>query len=255
MLVFLQALLIVGGTIAAALICHYLVRNRVSVKVLEEHHQVAGTLMGLVASIYGILAAFLIVSLWGNFEECRKAVAEESNAGADLYRIGMALPAPTGPAILKSISDYYVIVITEEWPLMAKKQFSQKADAQFDNLWQDLTAFSPTDDREKNLHTAGIQTLERFSDQRRLRFVLANRSLPALLWVLLIAGGIILLGFANFFDLRYPRSQYLMTAAVAAIVGLSLFTVDALNHPFGGGVRVSPAEMEQVGRRFKQMQQ
>jgi hypothetical protein len=167
----------------------------------------------------------------------------------------MALPAPTGPAILKGIADYYVIVINEEWPLMAKKQFSQNADSKFDDLWQNLTAFSPTDAREKDLHTAGLQTLVKLSDQRRLRFVLANRSLPVLLWVLLIAGGVILLGFANFFGLRYQRSQALMTAALAAVVGLSLFAVAALNHPFGGGVRVSPAEMEQFGRRFKQMQQ
>ncbi len=243
---FIQALLIIGGAIAAAVLVQKIVRRKVSLEVLQAHHEVAGVLMGLVGGMYGILVAFVIVALWSDFEEAREDIASEAIALADLSRLASTLPAPTGPQTQQRVIEYLELLTGEEWDRMAEGTTSARADGLVNAIWAGIVSFEPRTERERNLHLASLHALDGFSDMRRLRVLMSRRALPSLLWVVLIAGGAIVLGFANFFGLRYPRSQSLMTGATAATVGLALYTVVALGHPYRGAIRVSRGEVQEV---------
>ncbi len=246
MSLLLQPLLIVGGAIAIAVLVQSIVRRKVPLEVLQAHHEVAGIMMGLVGGMYGILIAFVVVAMWSDFEEARETVWAEANGLADLGRIGSALPEPHGSQIHQHTLDYFEIYPREEWAQMANGTTSEKGNALYNALWQDVVRFEPRTERERNLQLAALQALDQFSDERRMRVVLSRRTLPTLLWVVLITGGVIVLGFANFFGLRYPRSQSLMTGAVAASVGLALYTVAALEAPFAGAIHIPRAEVEEI---------
>ncbi|MGA9523648.1 MAG: DUF4239 domain-containing protein [Myxococcaceae bacterium] len=243
---FLQALLIVGGATAAAVLVQRFVRRKVALEVLQAHHEVAGVLMGLVGGMYGILIAFVIVALWSDFEEAREIVASEAIALADLSRLASTLPAPTGPRTQQRVLEYLEVLTGEEWDRMAEGSTSARANELVTAIWSGIVGFEPRTERERNLHLTSLQALDRFSDMRRLRILMSRRALPTLLWVVLISGGVIVLGFANFFGLRYPRSQSLMTGATAATVALALYTVVALGRPYQGAIRVPRGEVEEV---------
>jgi hypothetical protein len=75
--------------------------------------------------------------------------------------------------------------------------------------------------------------------------------LPAILWVVLIIGGVVVISFTYLFGLDSTVIHVLMVAALALIIALVLFTVAELDFPFRGGIWLDPDAMEQVLGRFE----
>jgi uncharacterized membrane protein len=79
----------------------------------------------------------------------------------------------------------------------------------------------------------------------------AKQGLPAILWVVLIVGGTVVVGFTYLFGLESNVVHLLMVAALALIISLVVFTVSSLNFPFKGDITISPEAMKQVLGRFE----
>jgi hypothetical protein len=84
-----------------------------------------------------------------------------------------------------------------------------------------------------------------------MRLVQAEESLAAVLWVVLIVGGMVAVGFTYLFGLENTGAHALMVASLAGVIALALFTIAAMNHPFSGGARVGPEAFELVLNRFE----
>ena len=80
----------------------------------------------------------------------------------------------------------------------------------------------------------------------------ARQGLPTILWVVLILGGVITVGFTYLFGLQNTLVHLLMVAALALIISMSLFTVAALDYPFNGDIRIHPSAYEQDLERFRE---
>jgi hypothetical protein len=63
------------------------------------------------------------------------------------------------------------------------------------------------------------------------------------LWLVLVAGAVVTIGFTFFFGVPNVRAHALMVAALAAMVGLILFLVLSLDLPFTGDLSVGPSSM------------
>ena len=95
-----------------------------------------------------------------------------------------------------------------------------------------------------------LEQLHDLGNARRERLLAARQGLPPILWVVLILGGVITVGFTYLFGLNNTLVHLLMVAALALIISLSLFTVAALDYPFKGDIRIHPAPYEQDLERF-----
>jgi hypothetical protein len=84
-----------------------------------------------------------------------------------------------------------------------------------------------------------------------MRLVAASVSMPPILWVVLIFGGVVTIGFTYLFGLQNTWAHRLMVASLAAVIALVLFTVSSLEHPFYGGTHVSPGAFELILDRFE----
>ncbi|MEU6985724.1 hypothetical protein ABZ946_20190 [Streptomyces sp. NPDC046324] len=62
------AVLIVGGTVLAALAGSVLLRRRHPRLADGEHNDMVGVVLGMFGAIYGIILAFVIVTLWTQME-------------------------------------------------------------------------------------------------------------------------------------------------------------------------------------------
>jgi hypothetical protein len=96
-----------------------------------------------------------------------------------------------------------------------------------------------------------LDQVQRLADARRMRLVAAEESLPSVLWVVLVVGGMVVVGFAYLFGMETPGAHALMVVALAGVIALSLFTIGAMEHPFSGGARVGPEAFELVLNRFE----
>jgi hypothetical protein len=85
---------------------------------------------------------------------------------------------------------------------------------------------------------------------RASRLQESGQQLPLPLWIVLIAGAVISIGFTYFFGVADPRAQVTMVAALASLIGLVLFLVLALDLPFSGDVGASPEAIQQAIGEF-----
>jgi len=101
------------------------------------------------------------------------------------------------------------------------------------------------------LFEQGLERINELADARRVRMVEANEGIPAVLWAVLVFGGIVTVGFTYLFGLENTWSHRLMVAAVAGLIALVLFTIGSLEYPFSGGTRIGPEAFELVLGRFE----
>jgi hypothetical protein len=120
-----------------------------------------------------------------------------------------------------------------------------------DDIRATLQGYEPRTAAGEELYAEGLDQVQRLADARRARLVQAEEGLPTVLWVVLIAGGILVVGFAYLFGLENTGAQALMVVALAGVIALVLFTIGAMEHPFSGGARVSPEAFELVLDRFE----
>ena len=72
----------------------------------------------------------------------------------------------------------------------------------------------------------------------------AEPRIPWLLWSGLAFGAIVLVGMTAFMRLDSTRAHMFLSGAVAVLLGLLLFVIFCLDHPFGTEVGITPAPFE-----------
>ena len=87
---------------------------------------------------------------------------------------------------------------------------------------------------------------EVMTDNRNERLDSSAGSMPGILWLVLVIGGLITLGYPAFFGSSNLLAQVLMTAALAELVALAMVLGVAFDYPFTGEVHISPYPFDQA---------
>jgi hypothetical protein len=97
-----------------ALIGIYIARKLIEPHKRNPHHDIAHAILGPVATIFGILGAFIVATVWHQYEDTSLNLHEESNALRSLYFDAEAL----GPEYTKQVQtlckNYREAIITYE---------------------------------------------------------------------------------------------------------------------------------------------
>jgi hypothetical protein len=236
LLLCLSMFLAAGGLI--------LVQRVVPIEVRRQHNDVAGF-------IYAVLLGLMVVAVWEEWNTAAQTADREASALAEVFWLADRMPESEGHHIQELARSYASVVINEEWPLMEKEKSSPKAWDLLDEIRVSLQSFDPSTPAQQVLYEQGFERMRDFADARRDRLLEAEQGVPAILWVVLIAGGIIVVSFTYLFGLDSTLIHVLMVGALALIIALVLFTVAALNFPFKGDITIGPDAIEEVLRRFE----
>jgi uncharacterized integral membrane protein len=120
-----------------------------------------------------------------------------------------------------------------------------------DDIRLNIQGFEPRTKAEEQLYAEGLDQVDTLSDARRMRLVAAQEGIPAVLWAVLIFGGMAAVGFTYLFGLESTWAHRLMVVTLAAVIGLVLFTVGAMEYPFSGGARIGTGAFELILERFE----
>jgi hypothetical protein len=241
---------IVGLSVGLSLGGLVLVRRSVTLSTLESHHEVAGFILAVVGVVYAVLLAFVVVVTWEQFEDARTATDTEAAQIAGLYRTSVAFPVG-GERMRSALRAYTRSVVDDEWPEMAEHhRESRRTDAALVRVWAALRAVRPRGTSQEQFYQEAVTRLVDTSELRRSRVLKSGTHLPVPVWVVLIAGAVISVGFTYFFGVRSFLAQALMVGALAAITGLVLFLILSLDLPFTGDVGVGPTPMQEVSEEF-----
>ena len=134
---------------------------------------------------------------------------------------------------------------------MEQEKSSPRAWDLLDDIRASLQNFQPSNPQEQVLYEQSLERMRDLADARRDRLLEAEQGLPVILWVVLITGGIVVVGFMYLFGMDSTVIHLLMVASLALIIALVLFTVASLNYPFRGDITIKPEALEQVLGRFE----
>ncbi|MFD0372461.1 DUF4239 domain-containing protein [Streptomyces sp. NPDC059071] len=239
---FTLAAVTVGGTVLLAVAGSVVMRRRYPSLSGGEHNDMVGVTLGMFGAIYGIILAFVIVTLWTQLENTQTIVAAEATDAALIARDAAAFPPPVRAGVDAALSDYVHSVVEDQWPRMRAGEPSHGATAnKLQSVYDVLQAYEPKTAREEVFYEEAVGHLDDVASQRRARLTMAEQQLPPLLQVLAFGGALVLIPLTFLYGMRKLRIQLLFVASVAALIGFSLLLVVVLDRPFAGELSVTPA--------------
>jgi hypothetical protein len=249
---------VVGGTCLVALVGLELVQRLVSASSRQPHNDVAGFIYAALGVIYAVILALVVIAVWEEYQAASETVDQEANATAEIAWLAHRLPEPEGTHIQELCRSYAEEVAHKEWPLMAQGKappMTQKRGTPsgwtiIDDIRASLQDYEPRTRAEEQLYAAGLDQIEELNDARRMRLVAAEEGIPGVLWSVLIFGGIAAIGFTYLFGMENTWAHRLMVVILAAVIGLVLFTIGSMEHPFSGGARIGTGAFDLILERF-----
>jgi hypothetical protein len=259
LLTIVYGVLVVGGTCLVALAGLEVVQRLVPVTSRQRHNDVAGFIYAALGVIYAVLIALVVIAVWEEYDAASVTVEQEANALAEIFWLAHRLPEPEGSHIQELAQSYAEEVIHKEWPLMEQGQTPLMVQEEgtpagwtlIDDIRANLQAFQPHTPADEQLYAEGLDQVQRLADARRMRLVAAEEGVPGVLWSVLIFGGVAAVGFTYLFGLENTWAHRLMVVTLAAVIGLVLFTIGAMEHPFSGGARIGTGAFDLILERFE----
>ena len=178
-----------------------LTRHLYGVDRLSLNNEVAGFKFAVVGVFYAVLLAFVVVAVWEGFRDTEGTVRNEAKAAVDLHRVASVLPGPASADIRRDVITYVKDVHDVEWPKMAVGESSDVVAQDLGQLTKTVFAFNPGTTQEMALYQNALRLLAQLTDNRNERLDSADGSVPTVLWFVLIAGGLITLGYPAFLRL------------------------------------------------------
>ena len=243
---WLLCILFVSITCMVSLSGLWIVRKMVPHDKLRESHDVAGFIIGIIGVMYAVVLAFVVIAVWEDYRQTDDTVMNETNAIGNLYRDCTGLEDSAAEDIKFDLRQYTEQVIDSEWQEMEAGRESSKAWASFNALYIHVIHIDPKTDREQALFSALLDNLTKFSDIRRARITESKPYIPGLIWLILIAGSLIIIFFTYFFAVDNIRIQQLMTVMLSTTMALVLFMGVLFNYPFNGDFAIKPDGFERL---------
>jgi len=239
MLLAVIILVILGAALAAALGA-YVVEKIVPAAKREAHNDVIGFVYAVIGVAYAVLLGLVVIAAWNTLDQAKANAYAESNALIQLDWYGHSLPQPTHAQIEHLVEEYTTVVINDEWPLLAHQEDSPRAWAVYTQLRTVVQAQQPVAPAAVVRYQQALTASAELGNARRERVNQAADGVPALLWVALILGGIVTIGFAYLFGMKRTIAHAVVMFGLTLLVVSLLMVVYELNFPFAGIVRVNP---------------
>jgi hypothetical protein len=111
------------------------------------------------------------------------------------------------------------------------------------------TLFYQVDEKSipnRELYGESLHCLNSLAQYRRLRIFAGNNTVPPIIWLVLLAGGLMTVLYTYCFGMQNIKAQCLITASLTVTISLILFLIYVLDRPFTGASKVSTEPLRQV---------
>src|ERR687885_311516 len=146
----------------------------------------------------------MLIAVWEEWDAAAATATDEANELAEIFWLAHQLPQPEGRHIQELARSYAQVVVEDEWPLMQQGRSSPEAWATLDELRGTIEGLDPPGGAMLVRYNQVLEQLHGLGDSRRERLLDAQEGIPTILWVVLIVGGVITVGFTYLFGLQNP---------------------------------------------------
>jgi uncharacterized protein DUF4239 len=201
--------------------------------------EVSSQMLGVVAALFGLLLAFIVVIAYQTYGDTQSNVNDEAGALAAIVRDSGAFPPADRGRVRDSVGTYVRAVVDDEWPRMHQGKASARAAAAVDGMYAALRRVDPKSSTRVAFYDDSVQQLTSALEARRNRLDAAGGGLPWVIGVLLLVGSIVIVGYTVLVGSRSFWFHAIGAGAIALVLGLSLVVLLDLTYPFSGDLSVS----------------
>lgn len=205
--------------------------------------------LGYIATAYGIVIGFWILFLFGLFADSRQAVGDEATSIGTAFE-EVALFPDGAPDVQQALVCYAQAISEYEWPALQEGTSAPEADQAYREVIRALgdirqpfeSTFEPAAATNIFVQVGNISTA------RETRVVAAQTPTPALMWALLVGGGLLVIVLIFIVTLpSAPVTQAIQVSLTTLFTAVLIALVAALTNPFASGSgRVTPALIDQT---------
>ncbi len=243
-----SGIVIVGGFLLGTFLVGYFVGKLAPREIRMEHNDLAGFILAVIGVIYAVLLAFVTIGVWERFQQAESRSYEEAGALSLIYRDADMFPQRQ--ALRAAIRQYTETVVVDEWPKMRRGQQSEMADRQLEKVDSIVRSLPITSQSEQDVHDQMLTAMNTTLTDRDVRLSEDATGINGIMWMTLVAGAVVTVGFTYLFGFRRDVMQQLMTGALSVLIGLVLFLTVALNYPYRGGISVQPEAFHNALRTY-----
>ncbi|MFC0532457.1 bestrophin-like domain [Phytohabitans kaempferiae] len=233
---------LVGVSIAALAVVAVMRRWRRDAGPLVDI-SVLSAVFSLASMVFAIVAAFVFIDVWSGAEEARDATYAEAEAAQLVAWSASRMPESDRAEVVRLSRDYLREVIDQEWPRLGEVGADQHVRG-----WQLVQDMHDVAARHSDEVEEAPEMVQSLLQARQERLALAGSRIGDATWFALLVGA----GLAGlpvfFFPFDRALPQLALTATVASIITLLLFTIQQIEQPFADGRAPVTAYEETLAR-------
>ena len=240
---FLALALVVSVLVAAGSL--WLADRTLPKPVSEGHNGSLSPFMTCVSLVYGALLGFTIVVGWEQFSSAEANVSNEASTLITMYRQTVGMPVPEQTQMRELLRKYTQAVEGPEWEQAIRAGVGTETARDALNEMYRVLGSEQSSVASNPISQKFLDKLDVLASERNQRILDATPRIPGLLWTGLLFGGVVLVALGGFMRLGSVRAHLLLLSTIAVLLGLLLFIVYWLDHPFGNQLGVTSAPFEQ----------
>jgi hypothetical protein len=213
--------------------------------VRDGHNGSLSPFLTSVSLVYGALLGFTIVVAWEQFSSAEANVSNEASTLTTMYRQTVGMPVPEQTQMRKLVRKYAKAVEGPEWTSAARSRAGTEGARDALNEMYRVLGSEQSSVGSSPISQKFLDQLTTLASERNQRILDTKPRIPGLLWAGLLFGGVVLIGLGGFMRLGSLRGHLGLLSAVAVLLGLLLFVVYWLDHPFGNQLGVTSEPFEQ----------
>jgi hypothetical protein len=217
----------------------------------HAHNDLIGWQLNIMGTTYAVILGFMLYAVWNNVNTANLNVENEANALANIYRLAEGLPDPQRGQLKTLARSYADTVIDKDWPQMQADQVPQESHHLNQDMWKTLMSLKNGSPTEITAEDHALTELSVLTEHRRIRVVQNAFRLPAVLWCLLIIGGIVTITSAAMFGSANTSLHALQVFTFTLFIVLVLVAIADINRPFQGSVHVSDFAFRRAQQTMK----
>ncbi len=234
----------IAVTVSVVLIGTWLIRRLVPATREGFDAEVSSQMLGVVATLLGLLLAFVIVIEYQNFGSAQGNVGQEADSLAAITRDTHALTPAQGARVRGAIGIYVRTVVTREWPQLREGRDNVRAANDVNGIYAALEATKPTSPQATAFYADAVKQLNTALIARRERLDAAKGGLPSLVLTLIVVGALVMLGYVLLVGSRSFWFHTIGACSIALVIALSLVVLIDLSYPFSGSLNVNSAPFQ-----------
>lgn len=218
-------IVVVANAIAVAVMLY--ARRRAPAGGYYEDMQQAGWVYSVAGTSFAVILAFVFLLTFQSFDRARTSASTEADAVLSLFHIADALPAPERDVLQADLVCYGRSVVNLEWKTLADDEQSLVTRDWALALDHDFTAGDGSgNERVAAAYGAWYDQTASRQEGRQGRIDEAAPFVPTLVWVFLLAGGVLVIAFVWLFadsgERRFAQAALPIGVTTVVVAGLVL---------------------------------